>query len=137
LVEEFAEALAGSTAMDDMAIFERRRELLRVALEDRERTFAVIRRATAFHLAGLPNGPSCLEQVQKVVDLDESLAAPPGAWEARTTSFAFEARRVMELLESMQLPEDQLLAAGKDVLHLTILPWGRRRSASLQWAEGA
>jgi hypothetical protein len=123
LVKAYPEALSGAHANDDLAVFECRVALRLAALRDRERTFAIVRERIQDQVSAASNGS--LKRILQVVALDEALSAPPGLWDARTIEFDFHAHDVHELLIRMELPDDELFAAGDDRLEVTYLPFGK------------
>jgi hypothetical protein len=114
LCDEFGQDITGLQDADPMGVYELRCELFVAALTHRDRTYACVKRVAEQwiddHAGNRTEAPGLKNRVLQLLEIDRAFA--PRAGESRETvaQFDFDADRVMDELEGMELPAPGLFA---------------------------
>jgi len=114
LCEEFAAEIPQLDMRDKMGVYELREELFVTVYTYAERTYRRVEQAVMRwldqHLQDKHSNASFIHHVRCMLELDEAFAPHVGATREVVVHFDFDANGVMDVLESMECPDDKLFA---------------------------
>ena len=114
-------ATGHSTESDGLGLFAARLDLWRSLVSRRKMAFKVIRRTVAAYVGAHTGSAEWGVRVSQLLDLDEARCSEPDTWTIRQVRFQFRARRVLEALARMELPDDELFVSGAEMVDRTFL----------------
>ena len=114
LCAEFSEEIPGLNAADKMGVYEFREELFVTSFTYPERTYQCVQRAALQwiedHMDNNVQAAKLKHRVTQLLELDQAFAPHTGATRDITAHFNFDADKVMDTLEGMDLPAAALFA---------------------------
>ena len=114
LCAEFSEEIPGLNAADKMGVYEFREELFVTSFTYPERTYQCVQRLALQwiedHMDNKVEAASLKHRVTQLLELDQAFAPHTGATRDITAHFNFDADKVMDTLEGMDLPAAALFA---------------------------
>ena len=114
LCVEFSEEIPGLNAADKMGVYEFREELFVTSFTYPERTYQCVQRVALQwiedHMDNNVQAAKLKHRVTQLLELDQAFAPHTGATRDITAHFNFDADKVMDTLEGMDLPAAALFA---------------------------
>ena len=114
LCAEFSEEIPGLNAADKMGVYEFREELFVTSFTYPERTYQCVQRVALQwiedHMDNNVEAARLKHRVTQLLELDQAFAPHTGATRDVTAHFDFDANKVMDTLEGMDLPAAALFA---------------------------
>ncbi|NQX87111.1 MAG: cobalamin B12-binding domain-containing protein [Halioglobus sp.] len=114
LCAEFSEDIKGLEGADPMGVYELRCELFVTALTQRERTYTCAERAAEHwidqHVAHEQEATLLKRRVAQLFEIDRAFTPRTGESREELICFSFDANRVIDVLEGMELPSCDLFS---------------------------
>ncbi len=114
LCEEYGPDIPGLPGADAMAVYELRCELFVAALTHRDRTYACVERIAKHwideHVENNVEAAALQHKVMQLLQLDRAFAPRTGESRELVARFDFDANRVLDELEGMELPGPELFS---------------------------
>lgn len=115
LCGEFSGDIPGLADADPMGVYELREELFVATLTHRDRTYACVNRVAGQwvddHVADRAEAAALRHRVAQLLELDRAFAPRTGESREAVARFGFDANRVLDELEGMELPGPELFAS--------------------------
>ena len=119
LLDEFRNDFESADIRDPLSIYEHRAAIYLDFLQQRERSYRVIRRTVEQWLIDHGAGAELIRETLAVLEIDAAICPRQGSRHLDRASFDFDARAVLASLEAMERPAAELFAPRQQMLEFS------------------